>query len=102
MLAIPLQTGPQQFQLAVILEQENIDRVMEYDPAEIDIAKLALPWRLWHCHRVVLFFATAEEVVEIRNNPGSVLKLLQRLGRGFKYQPRAGDHDHAYPPAGNS
>lgn len=35
MITIPLQVNPAQYDLFIILEDENIERIKKYDPAEV-------------------------------------------------------------------
>jgi hypothetical protein len=73
MIVIPLQLGPSTFDLAVILEQENIDRIMAYDPGEVMLEKLGTPWRHMRCRTIMVMFATQEELHELQATPSDMV-----------------------------
>jgi len=92
MIAIPLQISATHYNLYIIMEQDNLDRIRAYDPAVIETSKFPPDWKHLLVNEVVLMFATAEEIkasASTRNVP----EMLNNLSRGFKYRPDLGDHD---------
>lgn len=85
-----MQISKTHYNLYIILEQDNVDRIKAYDPAVIETAKFPPDWKELLINEVVVMFATAEEVKTGSINPP---ELLKQLCRGFKYRPRQGDHD---------
>lgn len=83
------------YDLWVVLQDENIHRVMEYDPAEVPVARLPGSWEGLTLHTVYVTYATDEEVIEVnRMIAGGLIKdALRLLSRGYKFRPDQGDHD---------
>ena len=95
MMILPVQLTPDSYSLFVLLEDDNIERIKEYDPAEINIYKLTKPWsELKLLDVVVTYLAPADKDEFLRlctmSNRREALKLVTR---GFRYRPDKGDHD---------
>jgi hypothetical protein len=104
MMTIPLQVDRSSFHLFIVLEEENIDRLKEHDPAEVMFEKLGEPWVFLHCSRVNILFASAEEAMRLGHTKSKedLLKQLKELSRGWAYRPDKGDSDAPYQsPKGN-
>lgn len=106
MICIPIQVGSDRYDILIVLEKENIDRIMEYDPAEVVISKLGSPWKDWKVRTVSVLFATKPEIGELQSSmqssrvladPTIFPAVIEKLYRGWKYRPEAGDHDDNYP-----
>lgn len=98
MMCIPMQSGPNEFVVHLILGNENIERLKAYDPAEFLIGHLPPPYRTWTLKGVMLMYATPEEQQRLQQI-GDVDRLiaeLKQLSRGWTYKPEQGDHDGDY------
>lgn len=98
MLTIPLQLNEKEYILFIALQDPNIERIKQYDPAEIVPAKLGAPWSALTLKEMHITYATPEDEKLITEmcQVGNVRGALQHLCRGFKYKPTMGDHDGAY------
>ena len=102
MLTIPIQRSASEFDLYVVLEDENLKRIRDYDPCEIATSKLGPIWNAMRLRTVCLYFATADEIkvlTSIQDRTG-VLKFIDCLARGFKFRPELGDSDANYQSPG--
>jgi hypothetical protein len=104
MMCVPLQTGPDKFVLVVVLFDESIKRMKEYDPGEILISRLGLPWARWHLQTIHLHYATAEEGNKLSSikDMAELKAFLNHLARGWKFRPEAGDGDSMYQTPGKN
>src|ERR1017187_5493310 len=94
-IIIPLRLGETDFLAVVVLKADNIERIKQYDPAEIMPSKLGEPWCYLRMSEVEITFATDDEEAQViamcRN--GDVKGAIRLLTRGFKYRQHAGDHN---------
>lgn len=98
MMTVPLQIDAVHFDLFVILEDENIERIKNYDPAELVGKSLGSPWIYLRIRNVIILYATADEtrrLSECANKPATV-DMLRHLSRGWEHRPDKGDSDESY------
>lgn len=102
MISIPMQVNDLLYDLFVILEDENIERIKNYDPAEIVTQNMPKPWRSMSIRNVILMRATSEEMIHITSlhNFDDVKAAIKNLSRGWKYKPKSGDNDGSYQMLG--
>ena len=97
---IPFQVGERSFSLFVILVEESIQRIKEYDPAEITLQKMGPPWNRMVIKDVIIAYATPAELIRIdalmKEQRYSVQSILKYLSRGWKFKPEVGDNDEDY------
>jgi hypothetical protein len=101
MYVIPFQFNNTEYSVLVILQDENLERMKQYDPAEVSIAKVleqrpALQkLRLRHIH---IGYGTESDMQECSRmiSEGNLHGALALLSRGFRYRPQDGDHDGPY------
>lgn len=97
MMSVPLKINDREFDLFVILEEQNLARIRAYDPAEIVKSYLGPPFDAMQIRNVMLAFASPEEVQDLprrfSENPRAALRWLSR---GFRFRPEKGDHDGDY------
>lgn len=90
--------APASYVLLIILEDENISRLKQYDPGELSIAKLGEPWCNLKLAGIHFIYASPDEVKTLMSLPyteiGSYIK--KTLFRGWKYKPEEGDNDSSY------
>lgn len=85
--------------LLIVLAEENLQRIREYDAAEILWATLPQDYAMRRPHTIGIGFCTAEEQREIermsQTDPDWRNKAFALVSRGFKFKfkPEAGDHD---------
>ena len=98
MQIIPFQIDADRYNLFVILEDTNIDRIKLYDPAEFETAKLPPEWQARKLNLVLIGYANAEDVIQVRRfvAAGNPHAALEYLSRGFAYRPDQGDNDFPY------
>jgi hypothetical protein len=95
MLVIPAQFNASQFSLFVILNDENIERIREYDPGEVVLSQMPAKWQRLKLKDIVLMFCPQEDVpkfIELVNKEGPQAG-LKMLARGFRHRPDRGDDD---------
>ena len=98
MIAIPFLVDESSYNVFLVLEEANIERMRVYDPAQFDFAKLPQEWQAKRVNLVLIGYATSEELATLhgviaREGLGAA---LQMLSRGFRYRPEAGDNDENY------
>lgn len=103
MITIPLQINRTEYDLFIVLEEENLTRLKEYDPAEILTSRLGSFANL-KVRGFYIYYASPEEVLQVAScqNLGEVAACLKNLSRGWKFRPEQGDNDAPYQsPAKN-
>lgn len=103
MMTIPLQVNSVEYDLVIVLEDENIERLKGYDPGEVDISKLG-PFSNLRVRRIQITYANPEEVklIGLCNTRGQLAGILNNLSRGWKFRPELGDNDMAYQSPGKN
>lgn len=98
MMTLPLQIDPTCYDLFVVMEDENLERIKKYDPAEILGKNLGMPWQLLRIRNIVILYATAEESKRLSSvaSKEDVVHNLKNLSRGWAFRPDKGDHDGHY------
>jgi hypothetical protein len=102
MYVIPFQLNASQYSVFIVLQEENLERIRQYDPAEVSLAKVheLQPQRFegLKLKDVLIGYGTDADVREALHllATGAVRQGLQLLSRGFRYRPDAGDHDGPY------
>ena len=98
MLVVPFQVSPTDFSVFVVLREENVQRIMKYDPAEFRMRSLPPEWQGMRLKDVVIGFATEAEVEDLlkAKSREAMAEKLQKLSRGWKFKPDRGDHDNPY------
>lgn len=98
MMVIPFRINDAQYSLYVILGKDNLERIEQYDPAEVTLNKLGESFASLTVKDVVILYATdaeAEQVVAMCA-AGKVREALRMLSRGFRFRPDDGDYDGPY------
>lgn len=95
MQAIPIRVNASKYDLFIILEQTDIERIQKYDPAKLALRKLSRPWRDLQPREVVITYMTKEDQLFIAemSRLGDIRRLTQYLTRGFEFRPDLGDKD---------
>lgn len=98
MTLIPLQTTRTSYRLFVILEDDNIERIRHYDPAQVMPDKMGAEWADLKLDAVIIGYATHEEIQDLQScqNSKALEAALKNLERGFAYRPEKGDYDGNY------
>lgn len=98
MLVIPFRYDVVSYSVFVVLSDENLTRLREYDPAEVTVDKLGPPWASMRLKDVIIAYATARELEALTHlrTDGEVRRALMDLSRGFKFRPDRGDSDAPY------
>lgn len=98
MMAVPYQINAREFDVFVILEDENIKRIKEYDPAEIIKKSFPRGYHNLEMRNLIIAYATSEELKEVMEcKTGMQMKaIFRKLSRGWKYKPKEGDSDEPY------
>lgn len=98
MKLIPFPVSDEEYSVFVILEPENIKRMADNDPAQINIWKLPEPFSKMRLRDVILSSpslqdaATAEGMIA----KGRGAAAMEFLSRGFQFKPKEGDNDLPY------
>ncbi len=99
MIAIPLSLTAAHYDLFLVFEHEDMERIKAYDPADISTQKFGEQYRNKQIRSIVIMFATKEEMKRLAdrsNTLDGLLQELKQLARGWKYQPDKGDNDLPY------
>lgn len=94
MIAIPMQVTATQYDIIVVLEDINIDRMKKYDPAVIDMDKFKSVVGDLKIREVVLLYANEEETRRLSSSTGGddSKEILRSLIRGYEDHPELGDN----------
>lgn len=83
--------------LLIVLDEESITRIREYDNAEVLWNQLPPDYSMRKPNCIGVGFATAAEIKQIEessvSDPDWKEKAYSLVTRGFKFQPEKGDHD---------
>jgi hypothetical protein len=83
--------------LLIVMDQESIERIRAYDPAEVMWGSLPPEYSMRRPHTIGIGFATAAELFEIeqmsKTDPDWKDKAFAMICRGFEFRPDKGDHD---------
>jgi len=79
----------------VVMGEENMRRIREYDPAEISWHEFPPEYRNRMPGTIAITFATAEEMERIEKlaMEGRKGEAFELVTRGFRFRPEEGDHD---------
>lgn len=88
-------TKSNQINLVIVLGDDNLERIKQYDPVEVIWHEL--PWRVSSRfpHTIAVAYATREELelIERLAKDGKQEEALQLVTRGWRFRPELGDHD---------
>lgn len=99
MIVIPLKCGEAEMDIFVVLEDDNIQRIQQYDPAEIVHHQMGQPWADLAIRNVVVSYASPTDMLTIKvmlEHDRDVAAALRYLSRGFAFRPDKGDTDQPY------
>lgn len=105
MIAIPLQRDSKSYDVILVLEKENIDRMMAYDPMQFRIGELPEPYSKLRCGQIRMLYATGEEMRHLMENSHdfqSMIACLKHLERGWKFRPEMGDGEQPFSDIRNT
>jgi hypothetical protein len=94
MIIIPFSTHPTEYEIFVVLLDENVSRIKAYDPAEVK-AIITPEFKHKKLKTVYIGYCKNEEVRHLLTlaQSGKVVEALKYLTRGFEYKPEQGDHN---------
>lgn len=93
MRCIPVIVSEDYYDLFIILEEDNLQRIKNYDPAELITTNLSVPFLTRKVNNIVIMYATNEDlkVLNARCDQGDVRGALRHLSRGYAWRPDRGD-----------
>ena len=98
---IPFQTGPASYNVFVVIEDDNLARMREYDPAQFGLDRLPPEWGARRLGMVIIGYPSPKDLAQVQFllQAGEVGRALKFLTRGFKFDPAQGDSDEPYRSA---
>ena len=94
-MVIPFQVSPTEYAILIVLQQGNLDRIKEYDPAQIPIEDMpASVIKGLKLKDILIAYATKEECQQMMDDAKlglSISKTLQMINRGWRVRPECGD-----------
>ena len=98
MIALPFQISETEYSIFLVLQDENFERIKNYDPAEFDTRKVSDEFLDLILRDVIIAYATAEEAAKfiqmVMDDRG--IEAMKMLSRNFAFRPDKGDHDNPY------
>ena len=87
--------------LLVVLDSENVERIMKHDCAEVDMKMLG-QHASTRVSTVTIGYANAQEMAQIHKwlQEGNAVEAVKLVTSGFEFRPDLGDHDHGPAPLG--
>jgi hypothetical protein len=81
--------------LVIVLGDDNIQRIKQYDQAEIIWQELPWKYSSRRPHTIAVAYATADEMQAIDGlaREGKQQEAIDLVTRGFQFRPDQGDHD---------
>src|SRR5262245_55187192 len=101
MMTLPIKVSDTEMDLWILLEDENIERLKKYDPAEVVkkhlVGRDKMLQGLDYRNVMVAYMSPADlaTMMPMLEN-GDLIPALKHLSRGFAYKPESGDHDDDY------
>jgi hypothetical protein len=62
MTIVPFQSGPTEYSILIVLDQNNINRILQRDPACVMVEKLPRIWRKRKLKDVVVCYGTKQDM----------------------------------------
>lgn len=90
MLILPIETEDHSHDaLIIVLEKDNLDRMKQADPAEVDLRKSGKTL----VNPVVMVCYEEEQAKLTMVHQGNLEAIIKHLQRGWRFSPDKGDHD---------
>jgi len=99
MQSIPYRTSETEWTMFVILEDDNLERMKRYDPAEIFMDLLPPEWDMkLKLKAVVIGYANRADLDTVHRlfQNGDLAGALKFLSRGYQFRPDKGDREGEY------
>jgi hypothetical protein len=99
MITIPFQVSATEYSVYIGLGDDNIERVRQYDPAEVVLSQLGEPFQRLKLKDIVVGYCSeddfkkVQEIYHAEPTNAGMKKALRYLTRGYKFRPEFGDHD---------
>ena len=97
MIVIPFSLNAREYSIFVALQDDNVDRMKQYDSAQVDVSAMPPEFRHKRLMKVIVGWATTEDIQHVialgLDDKGA--EALQYLSRGFEFRPDKGDYDGA-------
>ncbi len=95
MFVVPFRVSSTEFSIFILLQDENLERMKEYDPAEVTVDKIVIgsDFHGLSVKDILLGYGTNDDLITATEliQGGEHIKALRFLSRGFKYRPNDGD-----------
>jgi selenocysteine lyase/cysteine desulfurase len=81
--------------LVIVLGDDNIERIKQYDQAEVQWRELPWKYSSRQPHTIAVAYATPQEmqIIEQLAREGKQQQAMELVTRGFQFRPDRGDHD---------
>jgi hypothetical protein len=96
MVVIPFQINERQYSVFVGFDEQGIQRMREYDPAELVLQKLPDRFQRLQLKDVLFGYCDDDDMSKIQvmlSEDGTPGRALRYLSRGWKFRQDFGDHD---------
>lgn len=102
MMMIPFAVGSGEYSVFVILEGDNLRRMADNDPAQLNIWKLPEEFQRLTLRDVILASPNDADIAKAIGmiRTGKPKEAFEYLSRGFKFKPKEGDNDLPYQSQG--
>jgi hypothetical protein len=95
MFVVPFRVSATEFSIFILLQDENLERMKIYDPAEVTVDQIVIgsDFHGLSVKDIILGYGTNDDLITATEmiSQGKHRQALQFLSRGFKYRPEAGD-----------
>ncbi len=95
MIVIPFSVDEFEYTLFIGLQDDSLERMKEYDPAQIEVSKMPAEFRRRKLGHIIVGYMTDADLQHVMRleKSGNMAEGLKYLTQGFKFRPERGDHD---------
>jgi len=91
MIVLPIQVNDREYDVLMVLEDENLERIKAGDPAELNLAKFPDKWSTMRLRKLQVGWlpsAVLKATIIKVQETGDVAHLIDKFFKGWKVEPQ--------------